>query len=146
MRSSVLFLIHARKKSFIIEIERRICAGYLMTKTTLSVITQWQRIQREMLVILTYFLVGLYPDILYDVIVGNWERKKPIWVMLMINSLTEADIKSRGTPVLDLYLARKAEKLGRNVGAVEKVEEQCLPLNNLKMSQVVKHIYLFHSL
>ena len=56
--------------------------------------------------------------------------------MLMVNSLTKADIKTRGTPVLDLHLARKAEKMGKKIGAVEKVDEQCKPLNSLNMSQV----------
>lgn len=54
----------------------------------------------------------------------------------MVNSLTENDIKSRGIPVLDLYLAQEAEKMGKVTGAVERVEEQCVPLNELDFSQV----------
>lgn len=80
--------------------------------------------------------MGLYADYLFDIIAGNWERKRPIWVMLMVNSLTENDIKSRGIPVLDLYLAQEAEKMGKVTGAVERVEEQCVPLNELNFSQV----------
>ncbi|XP_071436409.1 metalloprotease TIKI1 isoform X3 [Pithys albifrons albifrons] len=79
---------------------------------------------------------GLYADYLFNAIAGNWERKRPVWVMLMVNSLTEADIKSRGVPVLDLYLAQEAERLQKQTGAVEKVEEQCHPLNGLNFSQV----------
>ncbi|XP_050706707.1 metalloprotease TIKI2-like, partial [Eriocheir sinensis] len=67
----------------------------------------------------------------------NWERKRPVWVMLMVNSLTESDIRSRGVPVLDLYLAQEAERLTKQTGAVEHVEEQCVPLNGLNFSQVV---------
>ncbi|GFY40352.1 metalloprotease TIKI2, partial [Trichonephila inaurata madagascariensis] len=66
----------------------------------------------------------------------NWEKKRPVWVMLMINSLTESDIRSTGIPVLDLWLAREASRLGKRSGAVERVEEQCLPLNGLNESQV----------
>ncbi|KAM5318231.1 metalloprotease TIKI1 isoform 2-T2 [Glossophaga mutica] len=80
---------------------------------------------------------GLYADYLFNAIVGNWERKRPIWVMLMVNSLTEVDIKSRGVPVLDLYLAQEAERLRKQTGVVEKVEEQCHPLNGLNFSQVI---------
>ncbi|XP_063996513.1 metalloprotease TIKI1-like isoform X2 [Pogoniulus pusillus] len=80
---------------------------------------------------------GLYADYLFNAIAGNWEQKRPVWVMLMVNSLTEVDIKSRGVPVLDLYLAQEAERLGKQTGAVEKVEEQCHPLNGLNFSQVV---------
>ncbi|XP_074425522.1 metalloprotease TIKI1 isoform X3 [Larus michahellis] len=79
---------------------------------------------------------GLYADYLFNAIAGNWERKRPVWVMLMVNSLTEVDIKSRGVPVLDLYLAQEAERLRKQTGAVEKVEEQCHPLNGLNFSQV----------
>ncbi|XP_061555210.1 metalloprotease TIKI1 isoform X1 [Phycodurus eques] len=80
---------------------------------------------------------GLYADYLFNAIAGNWERKRPVWVMLMVNSLTEADIKTRGVPVLDLYLAQEAERMKKRTGAVEKVEEQCHPLNGLNFSQVI---------
>ncbi|KAL8178710.1 UNVERIFIED_CONTAM: Metalloprotease TIKI2 [Gekko kuhli] len=80
---------------------------------------------------------GLYADYLFNAIAGNWERKRPVWVMLMVNSLTETDIRSRGVPVLDLYLAQEAEKLKKKTGAVERVEEQCHPLNGLNFSQVM---------
>ncbi len=59
-----------------------------------------------------------------------------MWVMLMVNSLTEWDVRSRGTPVLDLFLAQEAERMGKTTGAVERVEEQCHPLNGLNFSQV----------
>ncbi|XP_050185115.1 metalloprotease TIKI1 [Myiozetetes cayanensis] len=80
---------------------------------------------------------GLYADYLFNAIAGNWERKRPVWAMLMVNSLTEVDVKSRGVPVLDLYLAQEAERLRKQMGAVEKVEEQCHLLNGLNFSQVV---------
>ncbi|XP_024134058.1 metalloprotease TIKI2 isoform X1 [Oryzias melastigma] len=80
---------------------------------------------------------GLYADYLFNAIAGNWERKRPVWVMLMVNSLTEWDVRSRGTPVLDLFLAQEAERMGKVTGAVEQVEEQCHPLNGLNFSQVL---------
>lgn len=80
---------------------------------------------------------GLYADYLFNAIAGNWERKRPVWVMLMVNSLTETDVRSRGVPVLDLYLAQQAEKMRKSTGAVEQVEEQCHPLNGLNFSQVL---------
>ncbi|XP_068031985.1 metalloprotease TIKI1-like isoform X3 [Anomalospiza imberbis] len=83
---------------------------------------------------------GLYADYLFNAIAGNWEQKRPVWVMLMVNSLTEVDIKSRGVPVLDLFLAQEAERLRKPTGAVEKVEEQCHPLNGLNFSQVPNFI------
>ncbi|XP_064445247.1 metalloprotease TIKI2 isoform X1 [Mirounga angustirostris] len=80
---------------------------------------------------------GLYADYLFNAIAGNWERKRPVWVMLMVNSLTETDVRSRGVPVLDLYLAQQAEKMKKSTGAVERVEEQCHPLNGLNFSQTI---------
>ncbi|KAM6962540.1 metalloprotease TIKI2 [Aplochiton taeniatus] len=80
---------------------------------------------------------GLYADYLFNAIAGNWERKRPVWVMLMVNSLTEADVRTRGTPVLDLFLAQEAERMRKRTGAVERVEEQCHPLNGLNFSQVL---------
>merc|ERR1711963_1363665 len=58
---------------------------------------------------------GLHPDYLYSAITGNWERKRPVWAMLMVNGLTKGDIASRGFPVLDLYLAQMAAKLKKKV-------------------------------
>ncbi|XP_054722376.1 metalloprotease TIKI1-like [Uloborus diversus] len=91
---------------------------------------------------------GLFnADYLFNAIAGNWERKRPVWVMLMVNSLTESDVRSRGVPVLDLYLAQEAERMRKKTAAVEKVEEQCLPLNGLNFSQVLfalNHTLLQH--
>jgi len=80
---------------------------------------------------------GLYADYLFNAITANWERKRPIWAMLMVNGLTPSDIASRGFPVLDLFLAQKAKKLNKQIGAVERVEEQCRPLNGLTYGQVI---------
>ena len=66
----------------------------------------------------------------------NWESKRPVWVMLMVDSLTEGDIRSRGVPVLDLFLAKEARRKMKKMGAVEEVDEQCVPLNRLNFSQV----------
>ncbi|XP_046406140.1 metalloprotease TIKI2-like isoform X2 [Ischnura elegans] len=80
---------------------------------------------------------GLHEDYLFASLTGDWQRKRPVWVMLMVSSLTEGDIKWRGVPVLDLYLAQKALQLRKAVGAVEDASEQCSPLNGLSLSQVV---------
>lgn len=82
------------------------------------------------------FQYASYADNLYRQLTKNWYRKRPIWVMLMVNSLTESDIKSRGIPVLDQYLAGKAVEDRKETGAVESVEEQCRPLNALNTTQV----------
>jgi len=80
---------------------------------------------------------GLFADYLFNAITGNWERKRPVWAMLMVNGLTPSDIASRGFPVLDLYLAQLADQHNKQKGAVERVEEQCVPLNGLTYGQVI---------
>ncbi|XP_078485497.1 metalloprotease TIKI1-like isoform X1 [Ciona intestinalis] len=80
---------------------------------------------------------GLTASLMYNEIAGGWERKRPIWIMLMINALTKPDIRSRGLPVLDVHLARQAGVMGKHVGAIETVEEQCEPFNGLNKSQVI---------
>ncbi|XP_030227590.1 LOW QUALITY PROTEIN: metalloprotease TIKI2 [Gadus morhua] len=76
---------------------------------------------------------GLYADYLFNAIGRQLGAQEAVWVMLMVNSLTEWDVRSRGTPVLDLYLAQEAERMGKRTGAVERVEKQCHPLNGLKL-------------
>lgn len=78
-----------------------------------------------------------YADKIFQLLTKDWQQKRPIWIMLMVNSLTESDIKSRGIPVLDQYLASEAARNEKFTGAVEEVEEQCLPLNSLNDTQVV---------
>ena len=79
---------------------------------------------------------GLYADYLFSTLTANWERKQPIWIVLMLSSLTKSDIASKGYPVLDLHLSQLAERQHKIVGAIERVEEQCMPLNQLNVSQV----------
>lgn len=74
----------------------------------------------------------------YRAIVGSWQRMKPVWLTLLLNSLTENDIKLFGVPVLDLYLSRQAVQWHKNIGAIERVDEQCAPLNKLNNSRVCK--------
>ena len=77
-----------------------------------------------------------YAEYLFRAIAGDWRRKRAVWVMLMLNTLTEAEVTSRNVPVLDLYLAQEARRLGKQTGAIERVEEQCMPLNRLNLTQV----------
>ena len=79
---------------------------------------------------------GLDAQYLFAAITANWERKRPIWVTLIINSLTKSDFASRGYPVLDLYLSQLALKNRKRVSAIETVDEQCQPLNQLNKTLV----------
>lgn len=78
-----------------------------------------------------------YATHLFNAITGNWERKQPFWIILMINTLTENDIKTRGIPILDSYLVQEAQRLNKPIGSVEKVHDQCRPMNGLNATQVL---------
>jgi uncharacterized protein YbaP (TraB family) len=80
---------------------------------------------------------GIHPETMFKALTANWEVKRPFWILLMINSLTEHDIKMRDIHVLDKYLALEAQRLKKTIGAVEKVEEQCHPLNQLNSTLVI---------
>lgn len=79
---------------------------------------------------------GLDSQYLFSAMTANWEKKRPIWVTLLVNSLTKSDIASRGYPVLDLYLSQLGVKNRKRVSAIETVEEQCSPLNHLNKTLV----------
>ncbi len=79
---------------------------------------------------------GFTADYLFHAATANWERKRPIWVMMMLNTLTRSDVASRGVPVLDLHLSDLARRAGKRLSAIEEAKEQCGPINNLGKEQV----------
>lgn len=74
---------------------------------------------------------------LFKAITRHWQRKRIIWVLIMLNSLTKDDLRFRGTPSMDIYLAQYAKKLNKLIGAIEKVNEQCDPLNSFNLTQAI---------
>ena len=80
---------------------------------------------------------GIHAEALFKALTSNWEVKRPFWILLMINSLTEHDIRMRGIHVLDKYLAIEAQRMYKSTGGVERVEEQCQPLNQLNATLVI---------
>ncbi|CAL8108308.1 unnamed protein product [Calicophoron daubneyi] len=77
-----------------------------------------------------------YASYIYQTITKNWKRRRPIWLLLLLNSLTREEILNRGVPVLDLFMAQEARRLGKRRGAVEQVDDQCNPLNNIRAEQI----------
>ncbi len=73
---------------------------------------------------------------LFEAISRDWERKRPVWILLMLSSLTEENIRLRKVPLLDVFLDNVAEGLGKRVQAVEEPRDQCKPLNKLNNLQV----------
>lgn len=89
----------------------------------------------------TSFLFGAgggsqYGNYLFNAIVGNWREKRPIWMLFLLNSLTEENIRLRNIPLLDVFLDNAASGLGHEVVALETTRDQCRPLNNLNSEEV----------
>ncbi|CAH8646909.1 unnamed protein product [Schistosoma intercalatum] len=78
----------------------------------------------------------VFASYLYETLTKDWKEKRPIWLLLLLNSLTRSEIFDRGVPVLDLFLAQEAQRLGKQHGAVEQVNDQCEPLNRINVHQV----------
>ena len=54
----------------------------------------------------------------------------------MLTSLNEYNVKNRNVPLLDHFMDNAANGMGKEVIAVEAVQEQCDPLNSLNNSDV----------
>ena len=68
--------------------------------------------------------------------IAGWEKKRPIWILVMLTSLNEYNVKNRNVPLLDHFMDNAANGMGKQVMAVETVQEQCDPLNSLNNSDV----------
>lgn len=51
----------------------------------------------------------------------DWQKKRPMWIVVMLNQLTEYAIKTDGIPVLDMYLFNLATNSNKTIGSVERV-------------------------
>ncbi|TGZ58914.1 hypothetical protein CRM22_009365 [Opisthorchis felineus] len=74
----------------------------------------------------------VYVRYLFDSIAKDWKRKRPMWILFLLTSLTRGEMADRGVPVLDLFMAQLAQRLGKQWGAVEEVTDQCDPLNGVQ--------------
>ena len=89
---------------------------------------------------------GSYSDHLFSAVTHDWKRKKPIWVLSLIGSLTEENIRQRKKPVLDRFLDNAARALGKNLKPLEGVNDHCQPLNRLEDDQAsCVHVCTFAS-
>ena len=74
-------------------------------------------------------------------LLANWDIKRPIWVIILIETYTKTFIQSVENPALDVFLTQLAIQSGKNVGAVETAEDQCAMLNHL--NNTLASFYIF---
>ena len=85
----------------------------------------------------SFFRGGLSnSDHLFAAVTQDWKRKKPIWVLNLLSALTEESIRQREKPMLDRFLDNAARHLGKELTALETVNDHCQPFNRLKNDQV----------
>ena len=81
-------------------------------------------------------LGGFYVDQIVENLLRNWERKKPVWVLSLLNSLTEDQVEVGSKPLLDNFLKNAALSLNKEVYEIETVEDQMGPYNTLSATEV----------
>ena len=80
-------------------------------------------------------------DKLFHGITYNWHKRRPIWLLFLLDSLNENMIKYRSTPIFDTFLDNAANSLAKNTQGIENVADHCRPLNNLKQDEVCTYNY-----
>ncbi len=73
---------------------------------------------------------------MFKTMTNGWKNKRPVWILMLISSLTEENIINRNIPLLDLFMDNVAEKLGKEVQAMESPRDQCRPLNKISDEKV----------
>ncbi|XP_064385955.1 metalloprotease TIKI homolog [Halichondria panicea] len=81
-------------------------------------------------------LGGVDSDTMFKTMTNGWKNKRPVWILMLISSLTEENIINRNIPLLDLFMDNVAEKLGKEVQAMESPRDQCRPLNKISDEKV----------
>ena len=74
---------------------------------------------------------GIDGEDITTALLANWDIKRPIWVIILIETLSKNYIQSVENPMLDVFLTHLAVQSGKNVGAVETAEDQCATLNQV---------------
>ncbi len=73
---------------------------------------------------------------MFNAITADWKKKRPVWILMLISSLSEENLQNRNVPLLDLFMDNVAEGLGKEVQAMETPRDQCRPLNKIGNDKV----------
>ncbi|KIH65327.1 hypothetical protein ANCDUO_04351 [Ancylostoma duodenale] len=72
---------------------------------------------------------------MYENLVGNWERKRPEWLLFALYQLCENLLDRPTSPMLDVFLANKAYEEEKQIRAIETTQEQCNPIRSLTQEE-----------
>ncbi|KAL6723528.1 hypothetical protein Aduo_018520 [Ancylostoma duodenale] len=74
---------------------------------------------------------------MYENLVGNWERKRPEWLLFALFQLCENLLDRPTSPMLDVFLANKAYEEEKQIRAIETTQEQCNPIRSLTQEEII---------
>ncbi|KAI1725910.1 traB family domain-containing protein [Ditylenchus destructor] len=75
---------------------------------------------------------------LFSSIAGDWELKRPVWMLFLLYQMSETFSQQEQTsPMLDVFLAQKAQELGKKLHSIETPAEQCNPILSISQEQVL---------
>ncbi|KJH43640.1 hypothetical protein DICVIV_10336 [Dictyocaulus viviparus] len=74
---------------------------------------------------------------IYDNLVGNWDRKRPVWLLFVLYQLCENLLDRPTSPMLDVFLANKAYEEEKQIWAIETAYEQCNPIVSLTQDEII---------
>ena len=78
----------------------------------------------------------IYGQSLFETMTQNWEWKRPIWLTIALELMTETFVSGAGTPTLDLHLIQQANNDWKTVTAIETTDEQCSLFNKINTTLV----------
>ncbi|CAJ0609786.1 unnamed protein product [Cylicocyclus nassatus] len=73
----------------------------------------------------------------YENLVGNWDRKRPEWLLFTLYQLCENHIDRPTAPTLDVFLANKAYDEEKRIEPIETTQEQCNPIKSLTKEEIL---------
>ena len=73
---------------------------------------------------------------IFSALTSNWQKKRPIWIVILLQSCNEILISSIKDPPLDYHLTILADEEKKTVSSVETAEEQCSLFNDLNKTVV----------
>ncbi|KAE9414140.1 hypothetical protein Angca_010016, partial [Angiostrongylus cantonensis] len=74
---------------------------------------------------------------IYENLVGNWDRKRPEWLLFILYQLCENLLDRPTSPMLDVFLANKAYEEEKQIRAIETTHEQCNPIVSLTQDEII---------
>ncbi|VDM75245.1 unnamed protein product [Strongylus vulgaris] len=77
----------------------------------------------------------------YENLVGNWDRKRPEWLLFTLYQLCENHIDRPTSPTLDVFLANKAFEEDKRIQPIETTQEQCNPIKSLTKEEVIFAVF-----